>query len=286
MSFYDAGMLREWLRAVSSVRKARLPAAAARLRELHLFMLRARLEPRGRAAAPAVFSGRLSAMNPAAARLLLASGRPAEAARALAPALKNFPGDENACGLAAEALLCSGKSGRAFAFLARKSRALRSPSFEAWRGQLLLFAGRYEEALRALRPGAGGRSPMSHCWRGAALAKLGRRKAAAAELRKALAVNGADLEARTWLAETLLLQGRLREAAEEADRVLNSPWALLISGLASPARQEFFFSRAALLLPGRKKAGDRAWALGLLERARGCRRCEGHFLALASGGER
>jgi len=129
MSFYDAGMLREWLRAVSSVRKARLPAAAARLRELHLFMLRARLEPRGRAAAPAVFSGRLSAMNPAAARLLLASGRPAEAARALAPALKNFPGDENACGLAAEAVRHFNE-----AFRGQLERGATT-TWEAWRAE-------------------------------------------------------------------------------------------------------------------------------------------------------
>lgn len=285
MNFHDAGLLRG---AIAGARLRREPGLAAKLRTLHLFILNSRLRPGADAPPPPVFKARLSALNPPAARLLLAGGRAREAEAALAETLRAFPLDENACGLMAEALLCSGRGTEAFRLMAGKARALRSPGFRAWRGQLLLFTGRYAEALRELGPGKGGASPMSACWRGAALSALGRTGEALRELRAALSADPDDLEARVWFAETLLKSGRSSAASAEARKVLNkepgNPWALLISGLARPGGGNAPFRRAARTLTGRGAGAGPDLARALLEKARGCRRCEKHFLGLAKGG--
>jgi Flp pilus assembly protein TadD len=286
MNFHGRGFL---ARALKAVRAARASGLTGKLRSLHLFILRSRLRLGAEPAPPPLFRGRLSALNPPAARLLLAGGRAREAGTALAATLREFPLDENACGLMAEALLCSGREDEAFRLMRGKARSLRSPGFRAWLGQLLLFTGRYAGALRELGPGKGGASPMSRCWRGAALAALGRTGEALRELRAALAADPDDLEARIWLAEALLRSGRSAAAAEEAGKALarepGNPWALILAGLSAQGRGDAALRKAARILRGpAARAAGAGWALGALERARGCRRSERHFIRMATGG--
>ncbi len=289
LNVHDPAMIKGALRAAGA---AKTSGAAERLRRLHLFLLRSRA---GRpAGAPPFFRGRLSIMNAHCADPLLEAGKARSAADLLAEAVKNFPMDEYSCGKLAEALLALGRDAEAFALLRSKERALRSPGFAAWRGQLLLLAGRYAEAEKRLAGGPAASSPMSACWLGAARLKLGKLKAALPPLRRA-AADRSDLEAALWLAEALRLSGKAAPAYREVSRVLaaapSHPWALMTGALLCAAAgrggeaEKMYASFRQLRLP-RFRAPLRfspAWAEAALQRAGGCRRPERYMAAIAAG---
>lgn len=289
INVHDAALVRA---ALSRVRAAAAARPAARLKALHLFILRSRAGlPAG---APPFFRGRLSIMNAHCADALLETGKAAAAARLLRETVKNFPLDEYSCGKLAEALLALGRGTEAFPLLSAKARALRSPGFSAWRGQLLLLTGRYAEAAAALRRPPASLSPMAACWLGAAELRLGRTGAALRLLARA-AADRRDLEAGVWHAEALRAAGRHAAAQAEVRRVLSlshsHPWALLLGSLLSyeagslPRAGELFArfrkGRGAMLNPPPRF--DAAWAGRALSRAGGCRRHERHFIAVAAG---
>lgn len=270
---------------------AKASGGAERLRRLHLFLLRSRAG--GPAGAPPFFKGPLSIMNAHCADPLLEAGRARAAAARLAEAVKNFPLDEYSCGKLAEALLARGRDAEAFALMREKERALRSPGFSAWRGQLLLLAGRYAEAEKQLARRPASASPMAACWLGAARLKLGRPRAALAPLRRA-AAGRYDLEAALWLAEALRALGKPAEAYREVSRVLRAapahPWALLtgalLSSLAGREReaQKLYAAFAKGPAPGPRppRRFARDWAQAALARAGGCRRPERYMAAIAA----
>jgi len=277
--------------ALGRVRAAGAAGAAARLKALHLYLLRSRSgRPRG---APPFFKGRLSIMNPHCADALLEAGRARTARRLLSETLKNFPLDEYACGKLAETLLCLGRAKEAFALMSRKEPLLASPGFYAWHGQLLLLAGRYAAAEAKLEHSPAAASGMTPCWLGAAKLRLGKTAAALRLLRKA-AKNPSDLEAALWLGEALRLSGRPGAAMKELRRVLSAapahPWALLAAALlngeagrAAAAAELFSAFRAgagSLLKPPRRFYA--AWAEAALERAGGCRRPERYFITFSA----
>lgn len=288
LNIHDRGIIG---RALPRVAAAKASGPAARLKALHLFILRSRA---GRAAgSPPFLKGRLSIMNAHCADALLAAGKAPEAARLLSETVVNFPADEYSCGKLAEALLCQGRAREAFALMKKKEPLLRSRGFYAWHGQLLLLAGRYSEAEAKLENSPAASSPMAPCWLGAAKLKLGKTGPALRLLRKA-AANRSDLEAALWLAEALRLAGKPADALPEVRRVLDAapahPWGLLAGALLSsktgrgPDAERLF--AAFLEGPGKALKPPRrfsaAWAEAALERAGGCRRPESYFIAIAA----
>lgn len=281
----NPGFIRRSLRALSG---ARAPAGAGALKALQLFVLRSAAGlPAGE---PPLLRGRLSIANVHAARALLEAGRESPAARLLAETVKNFPNDEYACGKLAEALLCGGLEKEALTFLAGKAAAIRSPGFAAWRGQLLLAAGRQGEAAAVLASPPAALSPMSGCWLGAALLRIGSGEAALELLRPA--ARSGEPEAALWLAEALRQEGKNEAALRAAETALapdhTHPWALLTAGLlcleTGRARRgrrllaAFAAGKGRALNPPARV--DAAWAARALGSS-SCRRPELHFLRLA-----
>lgn len=272
------------------VAAAGAPGTAGRLRRLHLFILDFRA---GRpAGTPPFFHGRLSIMNVHCADPLLEAGKARAAEALLAETAKNFPLDEYSCGKLAEALLALGKTAGAFALMRKKEPKLRSPGFSAWRGQLLLLAGRYAQAEAVLRARPASASPMSACWLSAARLKLGH-TAPALRLLKRAAADRSDLEAALWLAEALRLSGAAGAALREVRRVLASapshPWALLTGAVlhsragrkleAERLYSSFRKTRVPRLAPPARFS--QAWAEEALKRAGGCRRPERYMAEIA-----
>lgn len=104
----------------------------------------------------------------------------------------------------------------------------------AWEGQLLLFTGKYKEALKPLTLAGAGGDDAAWCWRGAALLKLGRVKAALADLDRAVRLFPTDREALVWRAEALRAAGRRAEALAGLEAVLaHGPnnWAYILRAL-------------------------------------------------------
>jgi tetratricopeptide (TPR) repeat protein len=168
----------------------------------------------------------------------------------------------------AEALLCLGERKPALAaFDEAIARALRldnpreAADARAWKGECLLWLGRYAEAERLLEVAAKGDAPYAQCWRGAALYKLGRPREALESIDRGLALYDRDLEAYAWKGEILRRLGRL----DEAEAALNAQ-ALRESG------------GGALSLPrSGAPANPQYWTWHLLNRA---------LVAAARGDER
>jgi|GEM_PF-2337764 len=205
-----------------------------------------------------------------------------------------------------EALLCKGavKEGlgsfRA-AYAAASGEDKKSPV--AWEAQMRLIMGDYSRTAELLR---GNRIHYSPCWLGAAYYKLGRYGAALAQLRKAVALQPGDSEARVWLGELYARLGRAGEAEEQFGLVLaGGPnfWASLNRARLAGERQDAaalkkHFGAAALAWPGLiprvlgkprgLRKGPAAAAIpGIIERvlmrASGFRRMDEYLLPLALG---
>jgi tetratricopeptide (TPR) repeat protein len=119
-----------------------------------------------------------------------------------------------------EALLCQGDAPAAlssFDETLKDDPGANRPLIQAWKAEVLLWAGDYRGALavsqEALQKNAAG---LAFCWKGGALVKLGRPLLALEPLGLAIAVWPADIEARVWRSEALYRLGRPREALLEA----------------------------------------------------------------------
>lgn len=145
--------------------------------------------------------------------------------------------------LVGEALLCQGDLPAALAaFDAARGEAAEKYAgyILSWKGEALLWAGKYREALEVLESALAGHIvPLANCWKGAALMKLGRHEQALAVLDLATATRG-DQEALVWRSETLYRLGRFQEARAEADSVkgvsvIPNFYGHVVSGLARMA---------------------------------------------------
>ncbi len=165
-----------------------------------------------------------------------------------------WPASEQACGKLAETMFCAGKREAALKLLAGKQALILSPGFRAWRGQLLLFRGRYKEAVEELRRPIASGNALGWCWRGAALFKLGSCGPALSDLNTAVRINPDDLEARVWRAELLRARKENKLALEDLVRTLSimpaHPWALANLALMAAERGDAdAFSSAYARLP-------------------------------------
>lgn len=145
-------------------------------------------------------------------------------------------------GRLAEVHICTGRPAAGFACLERALREAhfsQLPGLHTWKGQLLLFTGRYAEAERSLAEGGRRGDDAAWCWRGAALALAGRLEDGLLDLEKAVRLFPTDLEALTWRGEVLRLLGRQGPAITDLDRVLSRspgyPWALINRALCRRA---------------------------------------------------
>lgn len=277
-------------RALAGVKSAlkRLRGPARELAARHLFIL---AEKAGLAPAfvpPRPGPGALLCVPSARVLLDRLEFRKAEAVfRAAAEA---WPDSEQACGKYAETLFCSGKEEAALELLAGKQRVIRSPGFRAWRGQLLLFRGRYGEAVKELEGPIASGNALGWCWRGAARFKLGRSGPALADLCTAVGLDPYDLEARVWRAELLRTGKEYKKALQDLRLTLRimpaHPWALAnLALLSAETGDTAAFSAARARLGGIVRAGragrgnEPAALAGLLERLRGVRRHEPRFFS-------
>jgi tetratricopeptide (TPR) repeat protein len=107
-----------------------------------------------------------------------------------------------------------------YVFLGRGERALReflraveaAPDYEkgealAWMGELCLWLGRYEDALRLCEEAIPRGGLYGYCWRAAALLKLGRTEEALQAFDLGLKVMPRDREAYMWRGETRRIVG-------------------------------------------------------------------------------
>lgn len=234
-----------------------------------------------------------------AGRLQVHFGRLTEAVSSFDAALKCKPDDWMILCAKAECLACLGNYRGAHAVF--KTALRRSPgagdSIGAWRGEILLWQGKYAAAVKVLDEALASCPPFAYSWRGIASHKLGNRAAALDDLKKALAYNPRDLEALVYRAEI----ARLEKDQALAERLLRDAlsenplyfWALANSALIALARGRhkegldtfnLALSRLGPLLPGRTKAEASAdEAARTLRRwfrlSKGNRRDELHCLA-------
>jgi tetratricopeptide (TPR) repeat protein len=150
-----------------------------------------------------------------------------------------------------EALLCSGQEKKAFAAFA-EARALLAHESDAWKGEMLLFLGRYEDALHALE-GPGSLAPT---WRCAAWLRLGRMQDALDALAGLVRARASDREAGLWYAYALALSGEYAEASSAVGGVLEAVpdyfWAHIVAAAAradEKPRARRHLERAAALWP-------------------------------------
>lgn len=172
-----------------------------------------------------------------AAMEALFSGSFRAAVRSFRVALRGRPVDWRAHGYLAEAYACVDEPSLARREMARACAA--APRLEraqalAWRGELDLWLGHYDDALERTTRAAAGGSPFAHGWRGAALLKLGRREEALAQLDAALRLYPGDEEARLWRAEARRELGRFRESLADLELVTRQHrvWILFNRALA------------------------------------------------------
>ncbi|MBI4677242.1 MAG: tetratricopeptide repeat protein [Elusimicrobia bacterium] len=225
-----------------------------------------------------------------------------EAAEQFAAALRSKPDAFWSRGRLAEALLCLGRERAAFAqfdlALASQRSAGVKAQIRAWRGEALLWLGRYERAVRELDRAMDGGSQLAICWRGAARMLLDDRAGAEEDLDRAVGLDPADGEALVWRGELYRRTGRLREALADLGRAVvlrAGPWARVNRALARAAlgdaagmREDLAVLPCSILGRGRGRwrgpRGSDAEAVAALEAAvraaRGVRRAEPYLEAL------
>lgn len=232
-----------------------------------------------------------------AAETALNLGACAEAAEVFRRLLRVEPHNLQARGRLAETLLCLGRRQEALAAFGKSG----DPSLAVWHGELLLWLGRYAQALKKFSaPGAGGHH-LAWCWRGAALFKAGRLAEALENLDRAVALRPGDTEALVWRAEALEVDGRRGAALADLKAALEiNPgnfWARagitlyylaegdLANALANfklPPDLTARLARSARLKPKNAYSPQEMEKLLLRARelARGCRRHEPYLLPL------
>ncbi|MBI5210796.1 MAG: tetratricopeptide repeat protein [Elusimicrobia bacterium] len=246
-------------------------------------------------------------MRHVAGVLRLREGRYEAAALDFQAALESRPRAMAARGFLAETLLCMGKTAAALGEFGKAERSEReggSPAdVWAWRGEALLWLGRYEDALEDLNRAVSAGTWLALAWRGGAHLLLGRLDAAAADLDRAIGPGSRDAEALVWRGELRRLLGRLRESLEDLDRAVEldgGPWAFVNRALTraalkddAGARLDFEAVPAGIVTAALRRLGgagkdgagepDVLAVLGAaLEMARGVRRHEAYLRPLWS----
>lgn len=251
------------------------------------------------AAAMAVFSGlknsdatRYGWMRFPAGWLCLYKLRFAEAAEYFSAAAKSPFSRFPAGGRMAEVLFCTGRRSEALAAITRVRVSSEGTPYHssllAWEGELLLFSGKYEEAIALERLALKGHDDAAHCWLGAALACSGKLAEALTELDIAVKLFPTDMEARTWRAEVLRRLGDARRSRSELREVFalraRHPWALVNRALLSCAEgdiasalNDIVEARAVLGLEKGSARKPEREAQALLSLARGNRRDDLYF---------
>ena len=199
--------------------------------------------------------------------------RCADAAAEFSAALRSRPDAFWARGRLAEALLCLRREREAFVEFDRAEAGLEGAKakahLRAWRGEALLWLGRYAEALEPLDAAVSAGSELAFCWRGGARLLLGDHAGAEADLDAAVGLDPGDAEARLWRGELYRRTGRLEEARAELKRA-----SALDAGPMAGVN---------LTLAGSPR-GEEARALeARLRAARGVRRFEPYLEALHDG---
>lgn len=152
-----------------------------------------------------------------------------------------------------------------------------------WKGEMLLWSGRYAEALPILDEARARGAQYAHTWIGGCLLKLGRPAEALAALDRAVELSFGDHEAKLWRAETLLALGRAEECLRQLDAMPDVGASALfvymraLRGLAEAERDDTAAERAAAALPARVRealggGGGRRLLEEVLARSRGVRR--------------
>jgi tetratricopeptide (TPR) repeat protein len=143
----------------------------------------------------------------------------------------------------AEALLATGRGEQARRELETAQRLCREsdrPEVLTWHGEVLLWLGRYREALSKFDEAVrlGGRT-FVYGWRGAARLKLGDLPGALADLDRARELDRKDFEVLVWRGEAYRLLGRNAEALRELDAAVacapDCCWGYLNRGLVRDA---------------------------------------------------
>jgi tetratricopeptide (TPR) repeat protein len=124
--------------------------------------------------------------------------------------------------LLAEAYLCLGRPREAFEEFSRAEADAGSGKgyVLGWRGEALLWAGRYEEALACLDRAVNSGCRMAICWRGAAKMLSGKLDDALYDLDQVINTGHHDAEALIWRAEVKRRQGRYKEALADLEKAL------------------------------------------------------------------
>ena len=279
------------IEAALSAVEAALPGLKGPAKELaavHSFLLaqRAGRRPVFKMPAGPCFSGGVIYLP--AAEILMDRFEFKKAEELFRAADRAWPAYETSCGSLAEAMFCGGKREEALGLLASRQRLIGTPGFRAWRGQLLLYDGRYGESVKELTRSIADGNGLGWCWRGAALFKLGRETPALKDLAQALTADSNDLEARVWRAEIMRSVKKYAPALDELSHALrimpDHPWALANLALLNSERGDRAgFTAHYSLLPVQirlacERAGGGPDALsGLLAKLNGIRRHEPRF---------
>lgn len=204
-------------------------------------------------------------MNVRAGQAYLNAGQCDKAARILRRALKYKPIDWTAHGYLAEALLCLGLPAAARKEMRRAQAA--APKKErgqvlAWRGELELWRGHYDEAFRLSQAACGLGAIFAFCWRGAAKLKQGKPREALKYLDQAVKLHPIDLEAYVWRGQAKWELGLLRESLEDFNRAPDWIWSRCGRALVRAAlkdyqgmKEDFNFLPGSMAAYLKKKAG-------------------------------
>lgn len=161
----------------------------------------------------------------------LLDGNYEKAIRAFIRLRKSFSEDWVYLCRMAEAYMCAGRGKEAF-LLFDRACALNPNEGRTWKGEMLLFTGKYKEAL----PLFSNDVLYTATWRGATRLMLGDIPEAIKDLEAELARNSSDAEAKVWLARAYLEKGATLRARELCDELIAARphhfWAHMIQASA------------------------------------------------------
>lgn len=121
----------------------------------------------------------------------------------------------------AEALLCLGRTSGALKEFKKAEALVGHKSVRhnllAWRGEALLWVGRYKEALTDLNNAMSEGSWLAGCWRGAARMLMGFHEEARMDLDRVIVSGSRDAEAFVWRGELYRRRGQFQKSLADLD---------------------------------------------------------------------